>query len=79
MIQIKKDEVINIIIAYLNLIFTTLSLSLSLQFLHHMAVSYPQLCELISQELKYEVRCLLRRVFSRVGADFSICPSTTPV
>ena len=38
-----------------------------------MAVCYPHLCELVSLELKYEVRCLLRRVLTRVGSEFNIC------
>lgn len=40
-----------------------------------MSVCYPLLCELLSLELKYEVRCLLRRVFNRIGKEYSICNS----
>ena len=38
-----------------------------------MAVCYPLLCELVSLELKYEIRCLLRRVFTRIGMEYNVC------
>ena len=53
-------------------LFLLFSLSFS-QFKRHMLSCYSLLCELLSIELKYEVRCLLRRVFTRIGDEYRIC------
>ncbi len=42
------------------------------QFRQHISVHYQLLCSLLTLELKYEVRSLLRRIFMRIGQDFNI-------
>uniref|UniRef100_A0A1X7VGU5 SEC7 domain-containing protein n=1 Tax=Amphimedon queenslandica TaxID=400682 RepID=A0A1X7VGU5_AMPQE len=55
------------------LIFTRMLQITSDEFKRHMSICYSLLCELLSIELKYEVRCLLRRVFNRIGQEYRIC------
>ena len=48
------------------------------QFKHHMSYHYHLLCQMLSLDLKYEVRALLRRVFTRVGLEFGIVDQQGP-
>ena len=43
-----------------------------LQFKHHISCHYQLLCCLLSLDLKYEVRALVRRVYARIGQEFGI-------
>ena len=42
------------------------------QFKRHIGVYYKLFCNLLTLELKFEIRSLLRRVFIRIGQEFSI-------
>lgn len=42
------------------------------QFKHHIGSHYHLLCSLLSLDLKFEVRALLRRVYTRIGQEFGI-------
>ena len=46
------------------------------QFRHQISACYRQLCDLVTMELKFEVRSILRRLFVRIGRDFQIVPAT---
>ena len=48
------------------------------QFKHHVGQYYSLLCNLLTLELKYEVRAMLRRVFLRIGHEFSVSSETLP-
>ena len=52
--------------------FTPLPSPKHTQFQHHVSVHYQYLCSLLTLELKYEVRSLLRRIFVRIGHEFDI-------
>lgn len=51
---------------------SSIMIFLLLQFKRHTGVYYTHLCDLLTLELKFEVRSLLRKVFMRIGQDFHI-------
>ncbi|CAI8039439.1 Brefeldin A-inhibited guanine nucleotide-exchange protein 1 [Geodia barretti] len=61
------------------LIFTRLLTLHHHQFKQHVSACYHHLCDLVTMELKFEVRSLLRRIFIRIGRDFQIVPVTSSV
>jgi brefeldin A-inhibited guanine nucleotide-exchange protein len=61
------------------LIFTRLLTLHHHQFKQHVSECYHHLCDMVTMELKFEVRSLLRRIFIRIGRDFQIVPITSSV
>ena len=56
-----------------NVLTSTINFAFILsQFQQHISVHYQLLCSLLTLELKYEVRSLLRRIFMRIGQEFNI-------
>lgn len=46
------------------------------RFKTHISQHYPLLCNMLLVDCKLELRCVLRRVFQRVGTSFGICDIT---
>jgi len=50
-----------------------------LQFQLHAAAHYAAVCDLISADIKMELRVMLRKFFSRLGLVYEIIPSAVTV
>ena len=43
-----------------------------LQFGHHIRTYYKHLCNMITLDLRLEIRTLLQKIFTRIGTEFHI-------